>query len=327
MSFLVTGAAGFIGFHAAKALLERGDAVIGIDNLNDYYDVELKKARLALLERFANFTFQRLDIADRGAMEGFANAHKGIERVLHLAAQAGVRYSLVNPHAYVEANVSGHLNVLELCRRLDGLGHLVYASTSSVYGGNVKLPFAVEDRVDRPVSLYAATKRCDELMSFTYSHLYGLPATGLRFFTVYGPWGRPDMAAYLFTRAILDGETIRVFNHGDMKRDFTYIDDITEGVIACLDQAPAGDGDDPPHRLYNIGNHRSEPLLRFIEVIEKAVGRKAETELVPMQPGEVKETYADITAIQNDIGFNPSTTIDAGIPKFVDWYKGFHGIS
>ncbi len=327
MSFLVTGAAGFIGFHAAKALLERGDAVIGIDNLNAYYDVELKKARLALLEGFRNFTFHRLDIADRGAMEGFANANKGIERVLHLAAQAGVRYSLVNPHAYVEANVSGHLNVLELCRRLDRLSHLVYASTSSVYGGNVKLPFAVEDRVDRPVSFYAATKRCGELMSFTYSRLYGLAATGLRFFTVYGPWGRPDMAAYLFTRAILDGETIRVFNHGDMKRDFTYIDDITEGVIACLDQAPTGDGDDPPHRLYNIGNHRSEPLLRFIEVIEKAAGRQAKTELVPMQPGEVEETCADITAIQKDIGFNPSTTIDAGIPKFVDWYKDYHGVS
>ena len=327
MSFLVTGAAGFIGFHAAKALLERGDAVIGIDNLNAYYDVELKKARLALLERFRNFTFHRLDIADRGAMEGFANANKGIERVLHLAAQAGVRYSLVNPHAYVEANVSGHLNVLELCRRLDRLSHLVYASTSSVYGGNVKLPFAVEDRVDRPVSFYAATKRCGELMSFTYSRLYGLAATGLRFFTVYGPWGRPDMAAYLFTRAILDGETIRVFNRGDMKRDFTYIDDITRGVIACLDQAPTSDGDDPPHRLYNIGNHRSEPLLRFIEVIEKAAGRQAKTELVPMQPGEVKETYADITAIQKDIGFNPSTTIDAGIPKFVDWYKDYHGVS
>ena len=327
MSFLVTGAAGFIGFHAAKALLERGDAVIGIDNLNDYYDVELKKARLARLERFGNFTFQRLDIADRGAMEGFANAHKGIERVLHLAAQAGVRYSLVNPYAYVAANVSGHLNVLELCRRLDRLGHLVYASTSSVYGGNVKLPFAVEDPVDRPVSFYAATKRCGELMSFTYSHLHGLAATGLRFFTVYGPWGRPDMAAYIFTRAILGGETIRVFNHGDMKRDFTYIDDITRGVIACLDQAPTGDGDDPPHRLYNIGNHRSEPLLRFIEVIERAAGRQAKCELAPMQPGEVKETYADITAIQKDIGFNPSTTIDAGIPKFVDWYKDYHGVS
>ena len=327
MSFLVTGAAGFIGFHAAKALLERGDAVIGIDNLNAYYDVELKKARLALLERFRNFTFHRLDIADRGAMEGFANANKGIERVLHLAAQAGVRYSLVNPHAYVEANVSGHLNVLELCRRLDRLSHLVYASTSSVYGDNVKLPFAVDDRVDRPVSFYAAAKRVGQVMSFNYSRLYGLAAPGLRFFTVYGPWGRPDMAAYLFTRAILDGETIRVFNRGDMKRDFTYIDDITRGVIACLDQAPTGDGDDPPHRLYNIGNHRSEPLLRFIEVIEKAAGRQAKTELVPMQPGEVKETDADITAIQKDIGFNPSTTIDAGIPKFVDWYKDYHGVS
>ncbi len=327
MTILVTGAAGFIGFHAASALLDRGEAVIGIDNLNDYYDVNLKQTRLGRLEEHGNFTFEHLDIADLGAMVEFAHAHKDIERVLHFAAQPGVRYSLVNPYAYVNANVSGHLNVVELCRRFDKLTHLVYASSSSVYGGNTKLPFAVEDPVGRPVSLYGVTKRCDELISFCYSHLYRLPMTGLRFFTVYGPWGRPDMAAYLFTRAIFNGEIIRVFNRGDMKRDFTYVDDVTEGVLICLDHAPADDGGGPLHVVYNIGHHETEPLLRFIEVIEKAVGRKAQLKFVPMQPGEVKETYADITAIQKDLGFSPSTSIDVGIPRFVDWYRDYHGVS
>ncbi len=327
MTILVTGAAGFIGFHAARALLDRGETVIGIDNLSDYYDVNLKKARLARLEEHGNFTFERLDIADFEAMLKFSQANKGIGRVLHFAAQPGVRYSLVNPYAYVSANVSGHLNVVEMCRRFDKLTHLVYASSSSVYGGNAKLPFAVGERADQPASLYAVTKRCDELVSFCYSHLYRLPMTGLRFFTVYGPWGRPDMAAYLFTRAIFIGEVIRVFNRGDMKRDFTYIDDATEGVLICLDHPPAAEGRAPPHAVYNIGHHEAEPLKRFIEVIEKAVGRKAKLKLVPMQPGEVKETYADITATQKDLGFNPSTSIDVGVPRFVAWYRDYHGVS
>lgn len=325
MTIVVTGAAGFIGFHAAKALLDRGEDVVGIDNLSDYYDVALKQARLDRLADVGNFTFRRLDIADRESLDKFFSDCNGIDRVLHLAAQPGVRYSMVNPHAYAEANITGHLNLIEACRRLDGLRHVVYASSSSVYGGNTKLPFAVGDAVDRPVSLYAATKRADELMSSCYSHLYRMPMTGLRFFTVYGPWGRPDMAAYLFTKAIFAGETIRVFNHGDMKRDFTYIDDIITGVLACLDHPPE-DGDEPPHRLYNIGNNRSEPLLRFIEVIEKAVGRKAKLEMVPMGPGEIKETYADISAMEQDFGFKPETTIDEGIPRFVDWYRDYHGV-
>lgn len=327
MTVLVTGAAGFIGYHAATALLDRGEAVVGIDNLNDYYDVNLKKARLGRLEEHGNFAFEHLDIADLGAMVEFAHAHKGVERVLHFAAQPGVRYSLVNPHAYVNTNVVGHLNVLEICRRFESLTHLVYASSSAVYGGNTKLPFAVEDRVDRPASLYGATKRCGELLSHCYSHLYRLPATGVRFFTVYGPWGRPDMAAYLFTRAIFNGEIIRVFNRGEMKRDFTYIDDATSGVLACLDHPPAGGKRAPPHVVYNIGNNEAEPLTRFIEVIEKAVGRKAQVKLVPMQPGEVKETFADITATQKDLGFSPKTGIDTGIPRFVEWYRDYHEVS
>lgn len=323
MTILVTGAAGFIGYHCATKLAERGDTVVGIDSLSDYYDVRLKKARLADLAPLKNFTFRQVNIADQGDLVEFVQEFPKIDRVLHLAAQPGVRYSLINPHAYIDANIMGHLNILEMCRRQDDFRHLVYASSSSVYGGNTKLPFAVEDPVDHPVSLYAATKKSDELMSHCYSHLYRIPATGLRFFTVYGPWGRPDMAAWLFTEAIFNGEPIQVFNHGDMKRDFTYIDDIVQGVIAALDHPPQAEKGTPPHRIYNIGNHRAEPLLRFIEVIEKAVGKKAKVEIKPMQPGDVKETYADVTAIQRDLGFAPDTPIDVGIPRFVDWFRGY----
>ncbi len=322
MAILLTGAAGFIGMHVAEALLMRGESVIGVDNVNDYYDVALKEARLARLLGHEDFRLERLDIADEGALMPLA---AGVDRVIHLAAQAGVRYSLTNPGAYERANLAGHLNVLEFARSLgNGLTQLVYASSSSVYGGNTKLPFSVDDQVDNPVSLYAATKKADELMSHAYSHTYGLPQTGLRFFTVYGPWGRPDMSAYIFTSKILAGEPILVFNHGDMQRDFTYIDDIVAGVMAALDLPPVADG--PLHRVYNLGNHRSEPLMRFIGLIEQALGQKAEIDFQPMQPGDVQATYADIDATQRDLGFQPSTTIDEGIPKFVAWYREYHGI-
>jgi len=322
VAILLTGAAGFVGMHVAQALLTRGESVIGVDNVNDYYDVALKEARLALLRGHEKFRLERLDIADEGALMPLAD---GVDRVIHLAAQAGVRYSLTNPGAYERANLAGHLNVLEFARSLgDRLIQLVYASSSSVYGGNTKLPFSVDDQVDNPVSLYAATKKADELMSHAYSHTYGMPQTGLRFFTVYGPWGRPDMSAYIFTSKILAGEPIPVFNHGDMQRDFTYIDDIVAGVIAALDLPPAADG--PRHRLYNLGNHRSEPLMRFIGLIEQALGQKAEIDFQPMQPGDVQATYADIDATQRDLGFQPSTPIDEGIPKFIAWYREYHGV-
>jgi UDP-glucuronate 4-epimerase len=326
MKVLVTGVAGFIGNHVALALLERGVAVVGVDNMNDYYDVTLKEARLARFAGLSGFTFSQTDIADRPGMEALAANHPDISHIIHLAAQAGVRYSLENPYAYVEANVMGQLVILELCRKLENLQHLVYASSSSVYGGNTKVPFAVEDRTDTPVSLYAATKRADELMGYCYSHLYGLPATGLRFFTVYGPWGRPDMAAYLFTKAIFEDRPIKVFNRGDMKRDFTFIDDIVSGVLACLEHPPEADTKGVRHAVYNIGNNQSEPLMGFIETLEAAIGRKAEKELLPMQPGDVKETYADITAMQEKFGFEPKTPISVGLPKFVAWFRDFHGI-
>ena len=326
MAVLVTGAAGFIGMHVAEALLARGDAVIGVDNLDPYYDVALKRARLEILGRHKNFRFELLDIADGTALRALARQNGAIDRVVNLAAQAGVRYSLHHPEPYVAANVAGHLNVLEMCRVLDRFEHLVYASSSSVYGGNTKLPFSIEDPVDRPVSLYAASKRAAELISYSYAHLHRLPQTGLRFFTVYGPWGRPDMSAYLFTKAILAGEPIRVFNHGDMKRDFTYVDDVVAGVLAALDRPPRDDGNDVPHRLYNLGNHRSEELLRFIQVIEDATGRKAELRLEPMQPGDVRETFADIEASRRDLGFEPKTPIETGIPKFVAWFRAYHKI-
>jgi len=328
---LVTGVAGFIGFHVAARLLARGESVVGIDNLNDYYSVRLKRDRLAnLTSRFGDkFSFLGVDFSDFAALQDALKPYK-IGRVVHLGAQAGVRYSLLNPHAYVRSNVVGHLNILEHCRQSGTCDHLVYASSSSVYGSNEKLPFAVEDRVDHPRSLYAASKKSDELMSDSYSHLFRLPQTGLRFFTVYGPWGRPDMAMWIFTKAILAGEPIPVFNDGDMRRDFTFIDDIVNGVIACLDSPPLDDGlakaggSLAPHRIYNIGNHRSEPLMRMIGLLEGALGKAAIKDFQPMRPGDVKDTFADITAIQNDIGFQPSTPIDIGIPKFVSWYREYH---
>jgi UDP-glucuronate 4-epimerase len=324
MTILLTGAAGFIGMHVSLALLDRGETVIGIDNLNDYYDVSLKEARLARLTARENFSFVRGDIAD---LPTVMDAVKGADRIVHLAAQAGVRYSLENPGAYIQANIVGHMNMLEAARSLsDGLRHMVYASSSSVYGGNTKLPFAVEDQVDNPVSLYAATKKSDELMSNAYAVTYGIPLTGLRFFTVYGPWGRPDMSAYIFTRKIVAGEPIPVFNHGDMQRDFTYIDDIVAGVLAVLElPADIGDNGKPRHRVYNLGNNQSEQLMRFIGVIEDALSTKAEIDFQPMQPGDVQATYADIGASQRDFGFEPKTPIDIGIPNFVAWYREFHG--
>jgi UDP-glucuronate 4-epimerase len=325
MTILVTGAAGFIGFHLTTALLKRGERVLGVDNLNDYYDVTLKEARLAELRRLPGFTFQRIELAERGALTALLKQHPDTDRVVHLAAQAGVRYSLTNPHAYIGSNIQGQLEVLETCRSLPRLKHLVFASSSSVYGGNTKLPFSVADRVDTPRSLYAATKKADELMTYCYSHLYRLPSTGLRFFTVYGPWGRPDMAAWIFTQAILAGEPIRVFNHGDMRRDFTFVDDIVAGVVACLDRPPADTGGgEPPYRVYNIGNHRSEELTRFVALLEQAVGRKAIIELAPMQAGDVPATYADITDTQRDLGFMPTTPIDVGVPRFVAWFRAYH---
>jgi UDP-glucuronate 4-epimerase len=330
MAVLVTGAAGFIGAATSRVLLERGDAVVGIDNLNDYYDVRLKEDRRDRLQQASDrFHFVQQDFADMAGLEN-ALAKFQIDRIVHLGAQAGVRYSIENPHAYVQANLVGHLNMLEIARHR-GVEHMVYASSSSVYGGNTKLPFAVEDRVDHPLSLYAATKKADELMSETYAHLYRLPLTGLRFFTVYGPWGRPDMMMWIFTKAILAGQSIPVFNHGDMYRDFTYIDDIVSGVVACLDNPPADDGAEKaggstkPHALYNIGNHRCEPLMKVIGLLEQECGRKAEMEMLPMQPGDVQRTYADIDAIQRDLGYQPGTAIDVGVPAFVRWYREYHG--
>jgi UDP-glucuronate 4-epimerase len=322
MSVLLTGAAGFIGAHVAKALIARGERVIGLDDLNAYYDPALKTARLAFIGKSPLFRFVKADIAEPGALAG-ACSGETITHIVHLAAQAGVRYSLDNPMAYARANLTGHLAVLEFARAQKGLAHLVYASSSSVYGGNTKLPFAETDPVDRPVSLYAATKKADELMSHSYSHLFGIKQTGLRFFTVYGPWGRPDMAYWGFTEAILKGKPIRVFNHGDMKRDFTYIDDVVAGVLAALDHPPA---DQPPHRIYNIGNNRPEPLMGFIDLLEKILGRKAERRLEPMQPGDVKETYADLTAITRDLGFTPKTPLAEGLPRFVAWYRDYHKV-
>lgn len=326
MTVLVTGAAGFIGYHVCKALVERGDKVLGVDNINDYYDTELKKNRIKQLTGRNGFSFEQLDITSEANLATAASTYGPIKRVVHLAAQAGVRHSIDNPMSYIQANLVGHATIVELCRRSDQIDHLVYASSSSVYGGNTKLPFAIEDRVDRPLSLYAATKKADELMSHAYSHLYDLPQTGLRFFTVYGPWGRPDMAMWKFTKAILAGEPIRVFNHGDMKRDFTYIDDIVAGILASLDNPPVRTNGAAPYRLYNIGNHRSEPLLKLIEILEEAIGQKAERLLEPMQPGDVKESFADIDDIRRDVGYEPTTPIEVGVPKFVDWYRSYHSV-
>ena len=324
---LVTGAAGFIGAAVTEALLARGDAVVGVDNLNDYYDVGLKRARLARLTANKSFDFHQIDISDRDRMLKLAADFPGITGIVHLAAQAGVRYSLINPYAYVTSNVMGQVVVLEMARALPALKHLVYASSSSVYGDNKKTPFAVGDAVEHPNSLYAATKRVDELFGHAYAHLYGLASTGLRFFTVYGPWGRPDMAPMLFARAISAGEPIRVFNGGEMWRDFTYIDDIVDGVIRALDRPPISDsknGGTPPHAIYNLGNHKVEKLTDFIAEIERVIGKKAQMTMEPMQPGDVPITYADIAASRTALGFEPSTPISVGIPKFIDWFKGYY---
>jgi UDP-glucuronate 4-epimerase len=332
MTVLVTGAAGFIGAATSRVLLERGDEVVGIDNLNDYYDPTLKQARLtSLAQQFGNsFRFERVDFADADEL-GRVTDGINLDAIIHLGAQAGVRYSLENPGAYVHSNLLGHVNMLELARHRRPR-HMVYASSSSVYGGNENLPFRVEDRVDHPLSLYGATKKADELLSESYSSLYRLPLTGLRFFTVYGPWGRPDMAMWIFTKALYAGQPLPLFNRGEMRRDFTYIDDIVRGVIACLDGPPADDGQvkaggsTSPHAIYNIGNHRSEDLMRVVELLEQATGRKATGDPQPMQPGDVKETFADLSAIERDHGFEPQTTIDEGVPRFVSWYREYHGL-
>jgi UDP-glucuronate 4-epimerase len=332
---LVTGAAGFIGFHVARALADAGTPVVGVDSMNAYYDPGLKEARLAQLAGRAAFSFHRFDLADRAATAELFAASRP-RRVIHLAAQAGVRHSLLDPHAYADANLVGFLNVLEGCRNA-GVEHLTYASSSSVYGANTGLPYSVHDNVDHPVSLYAASKKANELMAHCYSHLYGLPVTGLRFFTVYGPWGRPDMAYFKFTKAILEGRPIQVYNQGRMKRDFTYIDDIVDGVLRASERVaaanPAWDGAHPdpatsraPYRLYNIGNNQPVELLDFIATLEKALGRKAELELLPMQPGDVMETCADVSDLARDVGFAPSTPIEVGLGRFVAWYRGFYGV-
>lgn len=326
MAVLVTGVAGFIGFHVAEALLGRGETVVGIDNLNHYYEVSLKRARLLSLDGRPGFSFRRLDIADRDAVSALFAEEREIDRVVHLAAQAGVRYSLIDPYVYLHSNVDGHVVLLEAARRLPRLSHFVYASSSSVYGGNRAVPFSVADRTDHPVSLYGATKKAMEVISESYAAMYGLPLTGLRFFTVYGPWGRPDMAYFSFTRKILAGEPIPVFNHGDMRRDFTFIDDVVGGVVNCLDRPPAGEGGTDLHRIYNLGNHRPERLLDFIAILETALGRKAAVELLPLQPGDVKETCADIEASRRDLDFAPRTSIADGVPRFVAWYRGHYGV-
>jgi UDP-glucuronate 4-epimerase len=335
MRVLVTGAAGFIGSHVAQYLLARGDDVVGLDNVNDYYSPQLKRDRLARLSPLSGFEFIELDVADRPGMTKLFAGDR-FDRVVHLAAQAGVRYSLTNPHAYIDSNLVGFTNILEGCRHSE-VGHLVYASSSSVYGANTTMPFSVHDNVDHPLSLYAASKKANELMAHTYSHLYGLPTTGLRFFTVYGPWGRPDMALFLFTQAILAGKPIDVFNHGKMRRDFTYIDDIVEGVVRTLDRTatpnPAWSGARPdpgtssaPYRLYNIGNHSPVELMRLVEVLEDCLGRKAEKNFLPMQPGDVPATCADVDDLARDTGFAPNTPIEVGVRRFVEWYRAYFGV-
>jgi len=332
---LVTGAAGFIGFHVTERLLSEGHSVVGLDSLNSYYDPQLKAARLQILKRHSNFSFAKLDLADRSAIRSLFVQHR-FPVVVHLAAQAGVRYSLDHPHAYVDANLEGFVNVLEGCRH-NGCKHLVFASSSSVYGANTKLPFSVHDNVDHPISLYAASKKANELMAHAYSHLYRIPATGLRFFTVYGPWGRPDMAMFIFAKAILAGEPIGLFNHGKMRRDFTYIDDVSQAVVRVMDRAPQGQPDfdgsmpDPstsraPWRIYNIGNNRPEQLTHVVSLLEKEFGRIAQKDMLPMQPGDVEATFADVADLERDIGFRPATTIEQGIARFAKWFREYHRI-
>jgi UDP-glucuronate 4-epimerase len=331
MEILVTGAAGFIGMHVAARLLQAGHNVTGIDNLNDYYDVRLKQARLDVLKPYSNFRFFKMELAGREKMNELFAGGK-FERVIHLAAQAGVRYSLENPHAYIQSNIVGFANILEACRSFP-VNHLVYASSSSVYGANKKLPFSVQDNVDHPISLYAASKKSNELMAHAYSHLFQIPTTGLRFFTVYGPWGRPDMAIFSFTKAILQDKPIEVFNHGKMQRDFTYIDDIVEGVLLVADRPPAPDAtgtardNNPsaaPYRLYNIGNHQPVELMKVIEVLEKCLGKIARKKMLPMQPGDVPATFADVDELMRDTSFWPETPIEAGLERFVDWYQSYY---
>ncbi|MCP3413835.1 NAD-dependent epimerase [Bradyrhizobium brasilense] len=332
---LVTGAAGFIGFHVSQRLLSEGHDVVGLDSINDYYDPSLKLARLDLLKSNSRFSFEKLDLADRGKAKALFDRCR-FAKVIHLAAQAGVRYSIQDPHAYVDANMQGFLNILEGCRH-NGCQHLVYASSSSVYGANSKLPFSTEDGVDHPISLYAASKRANELMAHSYSHLYRLPTTGLRFFTVYGPWGRPDMAMFIFARSILAGEPIRLFNHGRMRRDFTYVDDVSQGVVRLIDRAPQGlqdwNSDKPdratssaPWKIYNIGNNKPEELTHVISLLEKELGKVAVREMLPMQPGDVEATYADVKDLERDIGFRPATPIEEGVARFVKWYRDYYRI-
>lgn len=322
--YLVTGCAGFIGFHTCLALLKNNQKVVGIDNLNAYYDPDLKKARLEQLTTHPKFDFFKIDVSDKNAIQEFGAANENIQFIVHLAAQAGVRYSLENPHAYVDSNVTGQLNMLELCKQLPNLKHFVYASSSSVYGSNTKMPFCVDDRTDNPISLYAATKKCCELMGHTYAHLFKIPSTGLRFFTVYGPWGRPDMAAFIFAKAILNDQPLPIFNGGQMRRNFTYVDDIVNGIMGSLHHIPEGD---LPYAIYNIGNNKSEDLMHFISILEKHLGKKGVYDLQPMQPGDVKETIADIEATTRDFGFNPKTDIEEGLKHFTDWYRGYYGFN
>jgi UDP-glucuronate 4-epimerase len=323
MTVLVTGSAGFIGFHVCAALLARGDQVVGLDNLNDYYEVALKHARLSQIQHHPGFTFIQGDVADRALIQSLAQRLPLLDRIVHLAAQAGVRYSLEQPRAYIQSNIVGQLEMLELGRQMPGLRHLVYASSSSVYGGSTRLPFALDDPCDAPQSLYAATKRAGELFAQSYSHLYAIPMTGLRFFTVYGPWGRPDMAPMLFARAILQGHPIKLFNKGQMERDFTYIDDIVAGVLAALDRPPTVT---PPHQIFNLGNNKSVPLLNFLDTLERACGRQALIAHVPFQPGDVATTHAEISASTRELGFTPKTSIEDGLPVFVEWLRRYDGV-
>ncbi len=326
MAILVTGSAGFIGFHVARALLDRGETVVGVDNLNDYYEVSLKEARLAQLQALDRFEFRKLDIADAAAVDGLFDAYSEIDRIIQLAAQAGVRYSLINPAAYVHSNLNGHFNIMEAARARENIMHLVFASSSSVYAGLTNPPFKITDATDTPISLYAATKKSGEAVCHSYAHLFDIPTTSLRFFTVYGPWGRPDMAAQIFPGKIVKGESIDVFNNGNMRRDFTFIDDIVAGVVSALDRPPSRTEGKAPYAVYNLGNNRAENLMDFIKAIEDELGRKAEINFLPMQPGDVSETWADIDSTRRDLGYDPATPISEGVPKLIAWFREYYGV-